>query len=151
MKPYPHGEIRRELTEVAIKEIQSRWTWTRRKVPSLHLLQQLLLLPPTIVWQKRYYKKREHKREECEKGFNILFKDSSFLLVGFDEHTWVADEMRVSSSQYGSHSFRVDKSDKPKHSFLLVWNPNILHSSKIPTITTNITKYPPNFLINSNA
>lgn len=42
-----------QLTEVTIKEIpgiHSRWTWTRRKVSSLHLLQQLLLLPPAIVW-----------------------------------------------------------------------------------------------------
>lgn len=66
-------------------------------------------------------------------GFNILFKDSAFLLVGFNKHTWVADEMRVSSGQYDSHSFRVHKSHKPKHPFLLVWNPYILHRSKIAT------------------
>lgn len=57
----------------------------------------------------------------------ILIQDFSLLLVGLDKHAGITYKMRISFGQYEPHSFWVDKCNKTKHSFLLVWNPYILN------------------------
>lgn len=53
----------------------------------------------------------------------------SLLLVGLNKHARITDEMRVSFVQDELHSLWEDECDEPKHSFLLIRNPNILNRS----------------------
>ena len=57
----------------------------------------------------------------------VLVWDFAFLLVRFNKNTSITDKMGISFSQNQLHSFRVNKSDKSKHSLLLIRDSHILN------------------------
>ena len=97
-------------------------------------LLKLLLLPLAIISPNRNKKTNPKQTKKHKEGSStLLLKDLSFLLIRFNKHTRLTDEMRIPTSQYGSHSFSISESNKPIHPLLLIWYPHIFHSSKVTT------------------
>ena len=60
------------------------------------------------------------------RGMPVLVGDLALLLVGLDEHTRVADEVRVALGQDQLHRLRVHEGDEPEHALLLVRDAHVV-------------------------
>lgn len=61
----------------------------------------------------------------------MLVWDFALLFVWLDEHTGVADEMRVALGKNELHGFWIVECDETKHPLLLIRDPHILNWPKI--------------------